>query len=245
MKFGIPVSVFLGLSLCCVTASADNEVTLVQSRSEVDKVCAMGNPGILCVKPGDEAQSARLKYFAPLEISQTQLIGWDRFRRSPPRLWGFLILHESHAPLGEPYYTASAKVFKEGMSGTINEDTDYLSILWSEVDRRFAVAAENSEQAQAFTASLDRQTKERTAAADAKHQTDLKKQADEQYRASPEYAAAERQRRVSQCEATISQAKHAIAQDDRVAHISGYENKMVREQAAIAIVQCQDFLANQ
>jgi hypothetical protein len=40
------------------------------------------------------------------------------------------------------------------------------------------------------------------------------------------------------------QARKAIAQDERVAKISGYENKLLREQAAISIVQCEDLLAS-
>lgn len=66
---------------------------------------------------------------------------------------------------------------------------------------------------------------------------------DARYRASPEFASAQATAQVASCKVAIDRAKSAIAQDDRVAQISGYQNKLVREGAATTVVYCEEVIA--
>jgi hypothetical protein len=50
---------------------------------------------------------------------------------------------------------------------------------------------------------------------------------------------------IHRCRATIAQARRAIAQDERIAQVSGYVNVVVREQAGVATVSCEDQITAQ
>ncbi|MGS1071686.1 hypothetical protein [Burkholderia glumae] len=160
-----------------------------------------------------------------------------------------MLLSERKSPGGNTYYTATAKVYKFGYWGKKSgvQTDSYNDEFWREVATGVKYATENSDIAESFIGRMDRQAaaaredearKQAIVAAEKKRQVD-----DAAVKASPAYIKAQAVARVNGCKKQIAIARAAIAKDERVAQISGYENKLLRESAAQTIVNCQDTIA--
>ncbi|ASD79130.1 hypothetical protein CEJ98_09000 [Burkholderia gladioli pv. gladioli] len=90
----------------------------------------------------------------------------------------------------------------------------------------------------AAAAREDETRKQAIVAAEKKRQAE-----DAALKVSPAYIKSQAVARVDGCRKQIAIARAAIAKDERVAQISGYENKLLRESAAQTIVNCQDTIA--
>lgn len=231
-------------ALASVDAFADTEYALLAPPESIERIC-MQTAGVTCVHDAEQAVPDNLRHNAALPLSPDQMSFLDRAGSPRTEVRGFLILADAQTPGGNRYYRASAKIFKTAFLGTgMKQDEDYQPVFWSEVGAEFSAAPVNSTAEAAFAADIDRKAEQEAMRRQQRQLLLAQKEADARYRASPEYAASERKRQIEQCKVTIVQARKAIAQDERVAKISGYENKLLREQAAISIVQCEDLLAS-
>lgn len=161
-----------------------------------------------------------------------------------------LFLYEKRSPAGNSFYSAKARIFKFDLSGNRSEATPaspYYDKLWAVVGASVSYAPDHSETANSFVERLDRQIaseKEAESKKAAVTAAEKKKRDDEAaYLSSPEYKRKQAIARVTNCRNQISMAQAALAHDERVAQISGYENKLLRESAAQTIVNCQDTIA--
>lgn len=108
---------------------------------------------------------------------------------------------------------------------------------WEAFGAALPTATPGSDQAAEYLAQIDAQAAEQ---ASSKALASERAAAQQAYLSSPEYKRIQLHKAAESCRQTIAQAQDAIDHDKRVAAISGYENKMVREQAASMIVYCED-----
>lgn len=221
-------------------------VTLLATPDAVEQACRqLPDVGITCVPAGSQLSTDALGV-GSIPISGAELSFLDR--SDHPQVKGFLVLTQMRSTGGNLYYQGAAKLFKTGFAGVGMTTTDlYDRPFWEQVSAFMPFDLPGAPGEQAFLAKMDdqiasdRKAKElRDAAARAAADAAA---SDARYRASPEFAAAQARERVASCKAAIVRAKSAIAQDDRVAQISGYQNKLVREGAAVTIVNCEDVIA--
>ncbi len=222
-------------------------MVLLKPAADVETAChGFALSGVRCVFPReswapDDASRGGLLLspsdYSLLDIGQTI------------RVSGFLLLSERKSPAGNPYYTATAKVYKFGYWGNksgVRTDS-YNDEFWREVATGVKYAPESSDIAESFIGRMDRQAaaaREEEARKQAVVSAEKKRQADDAaLKASPAYIKAQAVARVDGCRKQIAVARAAIAKDERVAQISGYENKLLRESAAQTIVNCQDTIA--
>lgn len=237
----LPFSVLAALA--CGDVLAATEYALLAPPERIDRMCTQ-TAGVTCVHDAQQAVPENLRSNAPLPLSLDQMSFLDRAGSPRTEVRGFLILTDAQTPGGNHYYHASAKIFKTAFFGAgIKQDDDYQPVFWSEVGADFFAVPVDSTAETTFAADIDRKAEKEAQRQEQRQLQQAQRDADARYRASPEYAAVERKRQSEQCKLTIAQARKAIAQDERVAKISGYENKLLREQAAISIVQCEDLLA--
>ncbi|AIO44483.1 putative lipoprotein [Burkholderia cepacia] len=223
------------------------ENVLLQPVGDVDTAChSLSSRGVRCVFP-NETWTPQDASNGGLPLIFSDLPWFDASRA--PRVGGLLLLSERRSPGGNPYYVAMARIYKFDFSGggAAIPDSSYYDEVWSAVGARLPYASERSAETGRFVERLDDQMaaakreelkKEAAAAAEKKRQAD-----DAAYKASPAYKKAQADKRVANCRNQIALARAAIVRDERVAQISGYENKLLRESAAQTIVNCQDTIA--
>ncbi|AJW97858.1 hypothetical protein BM43_3175 [Burkholderia gladioli] len=228
-------------------SSAEVPMVLLKPASDVETAChGFALSGVRCVFPRenwapDDASRGGLLLspsdYSLLDIGQTI------------RVSGFLLLSERKSPAGNPYYTATAKVYKFGYWGNKSgvQTDSYNDEFWREVATGVKYAPESSDIADNFIGRMDRLAaaaredetrKQAIVAAEKKRQAE-----DAALKVSPAYIKSQAVARVDGCRKQIAIARAAIAKDERVAQISGYENKLLRESAAQTIVNCQDTIA--
>lgn len=174
----------------------------------------------------------------PLAVSDDQLTFLERMRGL--RLYGQLLIYKIPDQNGQLYSIGHMAVLTRA---TPTADPTLIpekeNIAWNVAADDFSYAPIGSAQAQTFLDGLDATAAEK-AASNAAAESAAKKRA--AYEVSPEYKRAQLRLSATQCQKTIANARAAIARDERVAAISGYENKLVREQAASMIVDCEDVI---
>lgn len=113
-------------------------------------------------------------------------------------------------------------------------------IAWEAFSRILSNDQPEGDASKAYLSQLDDAAREHEAAiAAAKAQANSEKA----YLDSDEYKRSQAEAAIASCRQAITAARRAIKQDERVAQISGYENKLLKEQAAVTIVQCEDVIA--
>ncbi|EON13428.1 hypothetical protein [Pandoraea sp. SD6-2] len=238
----------LGLTLFALIQSAQADsgpFALLAAPASVDAACDH-LLGIKCIRTAEEAKPENLGTGA-LSMRKMDYSFFDQ--SDTPAVRGFLLLSQKMSPQNNPYYEAEARIYKTGFAGVGMTQTDqYDKVFWDSVaSDGIGFAAPDSQDVSKFVALMDQRIAAAQAAAANKAReaaaAEDKRKAEEAYRASPAFAAEQRRRSVESCKRTIASARQAIARDDKVARISGYENKVLREQAAIAIVNCQEFIA--
>lgn len=113
-------------------------------------------------------------------------------------------------------------------------------IAWASLSNFIANDRPDGPLADEYVKKIDKVAQERREAAEAKK---ARADAEAAYMKSDDYKRAQNAAAVESCRKATSYARRLIADDDRVARISGYQNKIVREQAAMMIVRCEDVLA--
>lgn len=226
-------------------ASADSGPFVLLSRPETVTTACANLSGIKCVDGDDKVKAENLGGSA-LPMSADEYVFLDQ--QDHPVVKGFLVLSINRTSSGNTYFVANARMFKSGFAGIGMTTTDrYDAQFWNELaDSGIGSARATEPAAIQFLANLDLKIEQERAAAALVQQeaaaAAAKKKAAEAYRESPEYAEAQKQQGIKACENQIKAARAAIARDDRMAKISGYENKIVRARAASMIVDCEDYL---
>ncbi|CAE6811040.1 hypothetical protein R69746_05620 [Paraburkholderia aspalathi] len=240
------VAVLATASCASVVAPAELQATFTVAADQVYEACrrALPESGIECAIDGAEPRPFDLR--RSISLKRGDIMVWDV--DGPPRVYGVLHLTSHATAAGVAYFTGTASVFKQNLSRAgLSETGMYRKRFWEAVGAQLPDVISGSQEEARFLANADakyieqkqreKQLAEQKAAAESARQTD------EAYRASPQYKRAMAAKQVDSCRKTIAYAQRMIAQDDRVAQISGYENKLLREQAAVTIVNCQDVIA--
>ncbi|CAB3783126.1 hypothetical protein LMG28688_01584 [Paraburkholderia caffeinitolerans] len=165
----------------------------------------------------------------------------------PPSMRVAAILHltTQRTASGFEYYTATTERFKTGVFDRGFSPTDrFENAVWSFVSSNGLPVNDSESAATASFLSInDSRLQQKIAREAAENERMAKIQAQRDYEDSPAGKKAAADRAVVDCRRTISNAQYAIEQDKRAANISGYENKLLRYQAGVAIVNCQDVIA--
>jgi len=240
-----------GLCACATTSSAPSpSVALLSTAAGTEKACeSLRLAGITCVFPGAAHPSSSLGG-GSLPLSDAEYSFLDRPSR--PAIRGFLILTRQRSPENNPYYRATANVFKVGFAGlpTPIETRQYDRPFWESVGHTIPISLPGSQQEQEFVAKMDAQAandrraaERRAAEMEARKSADAVSAAEDARRASPQYKKEKAEQAVEDCKRQIAWARAMIAKDNRIAQISGYENAHLRRQAATLIVNCEDTIA--
>lgn len=181
-----------------------------------------------------------------LPLSQADYSFLDRTDR--PAVKGFLVLTKLSTVGGNDYFSAVPVVFKTGFARIGMTRTElYYTQFWDAVRSELSFNLPDAEATGRYLSDMDtRIAAEREAAEKRDRSAQLaaaRAASEAAYRASPQYAKDTAARAVEACRANIARARAAIAKDDRVAQISGYQNALLRQQAATIIVNCQDTIA--
>jgi len=247
MKPLIAGATCFAIPFACFSAPTDLQATFTVPASQVVDACARQLPeaGVECSIDGAEPRPFDLNRMG-ISLTRGDAMPWDV--NGPPRVYGVLHLTSHTTAAGVAYFTGTASVFKQNLFRTGLTETDmYRQRFWEAVGANLPDVVSGSPEEDRFLADADARYTEQQQRKEREEQkkaaAEAAKQADEAYRASPQYKAATATRQVESCRNTISRARKMIAQDERVAQISGYENKLLREQAAVAIVNCQDLIA--
>ena len=217
--------------------------TILLPVEEVDAKCREQFPsiGLYCQKDGDPAPAINpQRAYLPVDPA-------DRLPFDPKPLQIAAILHltPQQTPHGFRYYSATAERFKKDFLGTGFSPTDrFERSVWIYMMNAGVSSADiGSQTEQDYLSQGDEALAERQRREQAAQDAQQKAQARRDYEASPDGRKAAASQAVASCKRTIEQAQTAIAQDKRAAEISGYANKLLRYQAGVAIVNCQDAIA--
>ena len=216
--------------------------TVILAPTEVvDSKCASvyQKLGMYCQRAGEpRADISRTAPGIPLH---------NRNQFDPPDMRVAVVMHLTPArtPSGTAYYLVSTERFKTGIfsrdfSPTDRFEEDALELIHA---AGLPLADEESDLAKNYLERADAK-----AMADAARKADAsarqkQEQERQEYAASPVGKAAAAKEAVEQCRRTIANAQHALAQDRRIAAVSGTTDLLLRRQAGSAIVNCQDVIA--
>ncbi|MBB5444619.1 MULTISPECIES: hypothetical protein [unclassified Paraburkholderia] len=240
-------------SASCAFADDPFVVALLSTPQQMDVACRnLDQIGIHCVDGADGATRDKLGP-GGLPLSKSEYSLFDQTDR--PTVRGFLIRERLVDNAGNPYYRATATIYKTGFAGVgVTPTSLYNKPFWAFVSEEIPLAFPGSTEESDFLARMDAQIAAEKAAADrkatiaAEHEQQRMAAAaqaasEAAYRATPQYARDQARQAVANCRADIARARAAIAKDDRIAQISGYQNAILRRQAAAIIVNCEDTIA--
>lgn len=222
------------------TALADT--ILLAPAATVDKRCAgeFREMGLYCQKDGDVRPTLDQRVGGiPL------LSGRGSFDSPDMRVAAILHLNPQKTPSGFEYYSATTERFKTGIFQREFAPTErFEKAIWTFIeDSGLPLGSSEDEKTASFIAENDAALQRRQASRAAEEERRAKAQAALDYENSPAGKKEAAGRVVDSCRRTISNARRAIAQDERAAEISGYENKAMRYEAGVAIVNCEDAIA--
>lgn len=217
--------------------------TLLAPAEAVDKRCSnsLGAMGVFCQRDGEAAPPVETDGpGVPVQAS-------DRSPFDPPNMRVVAILHlmPQQTQSGFAYYTATVERYKTKLlTGDFSPTDRFENSVWEYLaDSGIASTKPGTAAEKNYLAQQEAHLEQKKAREDAVHERDAKIQAQRDYEQSPAGKEAAAKQAVAGCRRTIDVATRAIEQDKRVAQISGYVNASVREQAATAIVQCQDVIS--
>jgi hypothetical protein len=243
------------LSLFAQISMADQPgpTVLLATDSEVRAACEkLPQSGITCIDAGSPVDPAGL---GPGSISMSRSDYFLFDQSDQPAVKGFLVLTKLSTAAGNAYYSAVPVMFKTGFARIGWTQTDlYYSKFWDSMKGTLNFHLPNSDVTNRYLAGMDEQISAEKAAADRKAALNAAREeqravaaataaSEAAYQATPQYARDQAKRAVEQCRSDISRARAAIAKDDRIAQISGYQNALLRRQAASIIVNCEDTIA--
>lgn len=216
--------------------------TLLASKETVDSKCAgeYAAIGLYCQRDDEP-----VPVIDPKAPGIPLLSGQTPFDPPSMRVAAILHLTTERTAAGFEYYTATTERFKTGIFNRDFEATDrFENEVWSFVTSSGLPVNDSSAAATvSFLAVNDARLQRKQAREAAENDRKVQVQAELDYENSPAGKKAAAARAVADCRRTISNAQHAIALDERAAKISGYENALLRQQAGITIVNCQDVIA--
>lgn len=243
------------LSLFAQISMADQPgpTVLLATASEVQAACEkLPQSGITCIDAGSPVEPSALGA-GSISMSQADYFLLDRSDR--PNVKGFLVLTKLTSAAGNDYYSAVPVVFKTGFARIGWTQTNlYYSQFWDSMKGILNFHLPNSDVTNRYLASMDDQIATEKAAAARKAALNAEREdqraaataaaaSEAAYRATPQYARDQAQKAVDQCRSDMARARAAIAKDDRIAQISGYQNAILRRKAASIIVSCEDTIA--
>lgn len=234
--------------VCAGTAQATEDRVVLAGRPNIDAACAdLSARGITCkfipTADIDRAPSGAhlwvptdgIDLGMPLDISPSDLGFLER--SAGTRYYGQALIYPRSDLQGQQYYLIRMVVIRHVGSNDPSVTDLHEDAAWRAFGSALQAAPPDSAQAAAYLAAVDTQAAQQAAAkADAAQRA----QAQQAYLNSPEYKRAQLREDAAKCQKTIAWARRVIAQDDRVAAISGYHNVNDRQSAAIAIVECQE-----
>lgn len=251
------------LSLCLATALAlaaplamaeqPPATILLATAAEVTEACSkLPQSGITCIDAGSPIDPSALGA-GSISMRPADYFLFDQSDR--PDVKGLLVLTKLSTAAGNAYFSAVPVVFKTGFARIGWTRTDlYYSQFWDSIKGKLNFHLPDSDVTNRYLASMDQQIEAQKAADDRK--AALSGAREEQrsaaaaaaaseaaYRSTPQYAQEQARKSVENCRSDIARARAAIARDDRVAQISGYQNALLRRQAAFIIVNCEDTIA--
>ncbi|HDR9756487.1 TPA: hypothetical protein ACK3Q6_001635 [Burkholderia cepacia] len=232
---------WLVVSLLFTQTSAFAATAILAPTDMVDRKCASEYRkfGLYCQREGEpQPDVSRNALGIPLR---------NQHQFDPPSMRVAAIMHLTPArtQAGTVYYLVSTERFKTGILSRDFSPTDRFEeeTLAFIRDTGLPLADEDSERAKIYLGRED----EKTVAYAAREADTRARQAQEQerqeYANSPAGKAAAAKEAVAQCRRTIANAQHALAQDRRIAAVSGTTDLLLRRQAGTAIVNCQDVIA--
>jgi len=226
---------------------------LLAPASEVRAACEkLPQSGVTCIDAGAPVDPSALGS-GSIPMSQADYFLFDR--TDQPAVKGFLVLTKLTTAEGNDYYSAVPAVFKSGFARIGWTKTDlYYTQFWESIKGTLNFHLPNSNVTNRYLASMDEQISRERAAADRKVALNAAREeqhaaaaamaaSEAAYRATPQYAKDQARKAVEQCRSDMARARAAIAKDDRIAQIAGYQNALLRRQAAAIIVNCEDTIA--
>ncbi|WP_175760493.1 hypothetical protein [Burkholderia anthina] len=195
--------------------------------------------GLYCQREGEpQPEISRTALGIPLRTRH-------QFDAPSMRVAAIMHLTPARTPAGTVYYLVSTERFKTGMLSRDFSPTDRFEQETLEFIRNtgLPLADEDSERAKNYLDRADlKAVTDAARDADARAR-DAQEQERREYANSPAGNAAAAKEAVAQCRRTIENAQHALAQDRRIAAVSGTTDLLLRRQAGTAIVNCQDVIA--
>lgn len=179
--------------------------------------------------------------YPPMQLPASAVGLLNRLGKTP--YYGQLLLFMVHDAHQQPYYMGHMAVLTPqplNPNGFPVLDQSKEEAAWGIAANRIAFDLPDSTAAQAYLATIDATADARAAAVRQKAEAEAAQQA---YLASPEYKRQQLQSSAQQCQKTIKSARALIEKDQRIAAVSGYENSLLREQAASLIISCEDIIA--
>lgn len=225
------------------------EATFLVSPNKVKEACNRRLPqlGIECSIDGAKP--------TPFDLGKSGiLVGNDEIGilDSYPQfhLFGVLHLKLHKTEAGFSYFIGTATVYKTKLlGGALTETESYNLSFWKAVEQVLPDALTGTEVESRFlresNARITQENAEKERKEEAAARAASQAAARAAYMNSNAYKVDAAADAIKACQQTITNARKAIAQDERVARISGYENKLLREQAGVAIVNCEDAMQQQ
>ncbi|KSP94787.1 hypothetical protein APB27_02840 [Pseudomonas aeruginosa] len=226
------------------------EFVLLGSEEEVRSACAaMAWRGITCRVDGVLLEETQYRKLMMPVASQL----WDQSMK----VVGVLDLTTHVASSGFRYFSATGhqEIYRRDEPDAVRRTQEFDQAFWGYLAQSFRVARvpPDDPRVSQFIAASEQRVRQEQERLREQQRLEARKAIEEAERARLEAARrayektdaykAERAREaILDCRATMAAARESIAWDNRVADISGYENRWIRRRAAVDIVQCQDLI---
>lgn len=233
---------------CAGVAQAAEDRVVLADRASINAACeGLAARGVSCkfipVADIDQASPAahlwiptsEIDLGMPLDIARADLGFLER--SAGTQYYAQALIYPRSDLQGQQYYMVRMAMIRQLGSSDPSVTDLHEDAAWRVFGSALQAAAPDSAQTAAYLAVVDTQAAQQ---AEAKADAAKRAQAQQAYLNSPEYKRGQLRDDATKCQKTIAWAQRVIAQDDRVAAISGYHNINDRQSAAIAIVECQD-----
>ncbi|MFL9930863.1 hypothetical protein P0D88_16750 [Paraburkholderia sp. RL18-103-BIB-C] len=182
---------------------------------------------------------AEVDWGVKIEVPRERIGFWDRLAPNAS-FYSQALIYERWDNAGQAYYMVRMAVVQRNSAPDDPQPVSgFDDIAWDAFNAKLKTADPGSPETQEYLAGLDQEATQESARKSAKESEEKAHQA---YLSSPQYKEDQMRQEAETCTKQVAWAKDAIARDDKIARISGYENKLVREQAAAVLVDCHDII---
>lgn len=245
------------ISLCAVVACSSTfadvpvEHVLLARTEKVDALCAgiFKRAGIYCAQHQAENNDGWITGNVGVTMSPAGAVGVpviasDRLPSDPRgmKVLAILDLKQVHTEIGPDYYSGTTEIFAATGRG-VDPTSRFSDSVWAFIAREVRTVEPGSVEIKAYLQQNNDLAMPDTDQTVERHDSHALDQHRGENNGSQAGQAALAARAIEQCKQTISAAKRAIARDDKISAISGYQNKALREHAAVMIVDCQETIS--